>query len=86
MQNSIKIRGYSSKELGLLVAISEKTHQKLTIQTVGVYCSQPNRQIFGSKPVGELENLDAVVFLTNRFYVAVHLFSGRYIIGYRLRQ
>ena len=27
-----------------------------------------------------------MVFLTNRFYVAVHLFSGRYIIGYRLRQ
>ena len=38
MQNTIKTRGYSSKELGLLVAISEKIHQKLTLQTVGVYC------------------------------------------------
>ena len=31
MQNSIKTSGNSSNELGLLVAISEKIHQKLTL-------------------------------------------------------
>ena len=68
------------------MAISEKIHQKLTLQTVGIYSKKPNRQIFVTKAGGEFENLDAVVFLTNRFYVAVHQFSGRYITGYRSRQ